>query len=229
MFVRRDRLPTNRSPKKLSLWSLLKNNIGKDLSKIALPIVINEPLSGLQRCCEDMEYTVLLDKAADAESSTLRLAYLACFAISNYSTTMTRVNKPFNPILGETYELIRYADIAKEGSIIMIQHRPERGDGFRLFGEQVSHHPPISVMQSESLAGKWDWWQTVLLGSSFRGKDMEIYPLGITHVILKSGGKQEHYTFRKVTCCVRNIIVGRSWVDNVNLCPQFIPNINVWF
>ena len=37
-----------------------------------------------------------------------RLAYVAIFQISNYSTTMVRVNKPFNPILGETFECERY-------------------------------------------------------------------------------------------------------------------------
>jgi hypothetical protein len=75
------------------------------------------------------------------------MAYVACFAVSNYSTTMTRVNKPFNPILGETYELIR----------------PERGDGFQCIAEQVSHHPPVSAMNSTSLKGKWEWWQTVMV------------------------------------------------------------------
>jgi hypothetical protein len=41
-----------------------------------------------------------------------------------------RFNKPFNPILGETYELI--------------------GDGWKFLSEQVSHHPPISASYAES-------------------------------------------------------------------------------
>ena len=32
----------------LSLWNILKKNIGKDLSKIAMPVALNEPLSMLQ-------------------------------------------------------------------------------------------------------------------------------------------------------------------------------------
>lgn len=32
----------------MSIWSVLKNNIGRDLSKIALPVFFNEPLSMLQ-------------------------------------------------------------------------------------------------------------------------------------------------------------------------------------
>ena len=46
---RRSRLP---APKPdtgdMSLWSLLCRNIGKDLSKISMPVTLNEPLSMLQ-------------------------------------------------------------------------------------------------------------------------------------------------------------------------------------
>ena len=33
----------------LNLWSIIKNCIGKDLSKIPMPVNFNEPLSMLQR------------------------------------------------------------------------------------------------------------------------------------------------------------------------------------
>lgn len=46
--TRRTRIP-NKPNYPLSLWSLLKNCIGKDLSKIALPVNFSEPLSMLQR------------------------------------------------------------------------------------------------------------------------------------------------------------------------------------
>jgi len=42
----------NKGPPSVSLWGVLKNNIGKDLSKIALPCAFNEPISMLQRFCE---------------------------------------------------------------------------------------------------------------------------------------------------------------------------------
>lgn len=37
---------------------------GKDLSKISMPVTLNEPLSALQRLCEELEYSELLDEAA---------------------------------------------------------------------------------------------------------------------------------------------------------------------
>lgn len=40
-----------------SLWSVLKNSIGKDLTKISFPVYFNEPTSMLQRMAEDMEFS----------------------------------------------------------------------------------------------------------------------------------------------------------------------------
>jgi len=47
----------------VSLWSIIKDNIGKDLTKVCLPVYFNEPLSSLQKCFEDVEYSYLLDQA----------------------------------------------------------------------------------------------------------------------------------------------------------------------
>jgi hypothetical protein len=37
----------------ISLWSVLKNNIGKDLTRISFPVTFNEPTSMLQRMVRD--------------------------------------------------------------------------------------------------------------------------------------------------------------------------------
>ena len=107
-FVRRTALPVDKSKQKASVWAILKHSIGKDLSRIGFPIIFNEPLSALQRMCEDLEYADLLDYASGRQTSHERLAYLAIFSATNYSTVIGRTAKPFNPILGETYECIRY-------------------------------------------------------------------------------------------------------------------------
>jgi hypothetical protein len=125
MNMARTVLPTNKNAQEISLWSILRNNIGKDLSKIPLPVFFNEPLSMLQRLCEDMEYSSLLDVAASKDDPLERIQYVAAFAISNYSSTMKRSGKPFNPLLGETFEYVRC------------------DRGFRYISEQVSHHPVI--------------------------------------------------------------------------------------
>lgn len=57
----------------ISLWNILRNNIGKDLSKVAMPVQLNEPLNTLQRLCEELEYSELLDKAAQIPSALERM------------------------------------------------------------------------------------------------------------------------------------------------------------
>jgi oxysterol-binding protein 1 len=61
---RRDRLPEPKEKEKpVGLWSIIKENIGKDLSGVCLPVYFNEPLSSLQKCFEDLEYSYLVDRA----------------------------------------------------------------------------------------------------------------------------------------------------------------------
>ena len=61
---RRRKLPDPVEKEKgVSLWSMIKDNIGKDLTKVCLPVYFNEPLSSLQKCFEDLEYSYLLDRA----------------------------------------------------------------------------------------------------------------------------------------------------------------------
>ena len=76
-----------------------------------LQVNFNEPISMLQRLTEELEYAHLLDRAAACESSTEQMCYVAAFTVSSYSTTATRVGKPFNPLLGETFEFDRTEDL----------------------------------------------------------------------------------------------------------------------
>ena len=65
----------------------------------------------LQRLVEDFEYSELLDKAAQCSDSCEQLAYVAAFTVSAYATTSIRTAKPFNPLLGETFEFDRTDDL----------------------------------------------------------------------------------------------------------------------
>lgn len=63
---RRKKLPDPVEKEKgVSLWSMIKDNIGKDLTKVCLPVYFNEPLSSLQKCFEDLEYSYLIDRASE--------------------------------------------------------------------------------------------------------------------------------------------------------------------
>lgn len=59
-----------------NIWSVLKNCIGKELSKITMPVVFNEPLSFLQRMAEYMEYSHLLRLASQQTDPNIRMQYV---------------------------------------------------------------------------------------------------------------------------------------------------------
>uniref|UniRef100_A0A8D3DA15 Oxysterol-binding protein n=1 Tax=Scophthalmus maximus TaxID=52904 RepID=A0A8D3DA15_SCOMX len=177
----------------INLWNILRNNIGKDLSKVSMPVELNEPLNTLQRMCEELEYSELLDKAAETEDPFERMALVAAFAVSGYSSTYFRAgSKPFNPLLGETYECIR------------------EDKGFCFLSEQVSHHPPISACHCESK--NFTFWQDVRWKNKFWGKSMEILPIGTVNLVIPRFG--DHYEWNKVTTCVHNILSGRRWIEH---------------
>ncbi|XP_040213600.1 oxysterol-binding protein-related protein 6 isoform X4 [Rana temporaria] len=177
----------------INLWNILRNNIGKDLSKVSMPVELNEPLNTLQHLCEELEYSELLDKAAETDDPHERMALIAAFAVSGYAATYYRAgSKPFNPVLGETYECIR------------------EDKGFRFFSEQVSHHPPVSACHCESK--NFVFWQDIRWKNKFWGKSMEILPFGTVNVVLPKYG--ECYVWNKVTTCIHNILSGRRWIEH---------------
>ena len=65
----------------IGLWSILKHCIGKELSKITMPVVFNEPLSFLQRITENVEYVQLLDKADECDDPIERIEVLNLFCL----------------------------------------------------------------------------------------------------------------------------------------------------
>ncbi|PSN35782.1 Oxysterol-binding protein-related protein 6 [Blattella germanica] len=74
MTGRRTKLPAPRPDTEgLSLWNLLCKNIGKDLSQVSMPVALNEPLNMLQRMCEELEYSELLDKASEVDDPYERM------------------------------------------------------------------------------------------------------------------------------------------------------------
>uniref|UniRef100_A0A8C0G9S7 Oxysterol-binding protein n=1 Tax=Chelonoidis abingdonii TaxID=106734 RepID=A0A8C0G9S7_CHEAB len=176
-----------------SVWSILKKCIGLELSKITMPIVFNEPLSFLQRITEYMEHIYLIHKASSHANSLERMQAVAAFAVSAVASQWERTGKPFNPLLGETYELIR-EDL-----------------GFRFISEQVSHHPPVSAFYSEGLNKDFVFHGSIYPKLKFWGKSVEAEPRGtITLELLKHN---EAYTWTNPTCCVHNIIIGKLWIE----------------
>lgn len=192
---RRKRLPEPKEKEKgVSLWSLIKDNIGKDLTRVCLPVYFNEPISSLQKCFEDLEYSYLLDRAFEwgrRGNFLMRLLHVAAFAVSGYSSTEDRNCKPFNPLLGETYE----ADF------------PDKG--VRFFSEKVSHHPMIVACHCDGKG--WKVWGDSTVKSKFWGQSIQLDPVGIITVEFEDG---EVFQWSKVTTSIHNLILGKLYCDH---------------
>ncbi|CAI5998198.1 unnamed protein product [Closterium sp. NIES-65] len=193
---RRERLPEPAEEEKaVGLWNIIKDCVGKDMSKICLPVYFNEPISTLQKCCEEMEYSWLLDRAAEygrRGEHLMRALHVAAFAMSAYAASAEhRVQKPFNPLIGETYE----ADF------------PDKG--FRFISEKVVHHPPIVAAHCEGRG--WRFWGDCNIRIRFWGPSMQLEPLGVLSVAFDDG---EVFEWNKVTTGIYNLIIGKLYIDH---------------
>ncbi|KAF2773935.1 hypothetical protein EJ03DRAFT_285219 [Teratosphaeria nubilosa] len=190
--------PPKQSPP--SIIGFLRKNAGKDLSTVSMPVTANEPTSLLQRLAESVEYSQLLDSAAlGTITPAERLMYVAAFAVSYFANSRVKeraIRKPFNPMLGETYELVR-EDL-----------------NFCFLAEKISHHPVRMACQAESLTnGGWTFAQSPRPDQKFWGKSVELNTDGKARVILHEA--KELYCWTQATCFLRNVIAGEKYVEPV--------------
>uniref|UniRef100_A0A4W6C8C9 Oxysterol-binding protein n=1 Tax=Lates calcarifer TaxID=8187 RepID=A0A4W6C8C9_LATCA len=177
----------------IGIMTILYNNIGKDLSRVSMPVALNEPVCLLQRLSEELEYSELLDIANHIDDPYERMVYVAAFSISGYAWASWRYRyKPFNPVLGETYE----------------SHREDRG--FHYISEQVSHHPPISACHAES--ENFTFWQDQRWKNKFWGKSVEIISSGLVNVTLPK--YDDHYEWNKAVTCIHNVLSQQRFLEH---------------
>uniref|UniRef100_A0A4X2JXW1 Uncharacterized protein n=1 Tax=Vombatus ursinus TaxID=29139 RepID=A0A4X2JXW1_VOMUR len=177
----------------LNLWTVIKNHIGEQLSRIPLLVNFSEPLSMLQRLTEDLECHGLLDQAVQCENSLELLRYMAAFVVSSSTSAAFHTNKSFKPLLGETFELDQMEE-----------------NGLHSLHEQVSHPPPAVAHHANSRNG-WTLYQEIKITHKFHGKCLNITPSGSVHWIFHASG--HHYTWKKTITTVNDIIVGKLWLD----------------
>ncbi|RDX56050.1 hypothetical protein OH76DRAFT_1518658 [Lentinus brumalis] len=184
---RRTSLPCGPVGDEGSLFAVLKKNVGKDLSKVALPVTFNEPLTMLQKQAEELEYYDLLSQAVKATDSVERICYVAAFAVSTYANTKHRTGrKGFNPLQAETFEDVRMHFIA----------------------EKVCHNPVVLAWHAEGEG--WELYATSSGKTKFWGKSMEIIPQGTIHLRLGD----EHFEWNRPSSFIRNLMMGTKYLEH---------------
>lgn len=111
-------------------------NLGKnlitgnfDLLKISLPVKLFEPRSYLQKLADPWIFPRFLDSAAAVhDDPVLRMQWVVTYVVAGFHRAFLKWAKPFNPILGETWQAALPS-------------------GTKIFMEQISHHPPVSAFE----------------------------------------------------------------------------------
>lgn len=147
-----------------------------------------------------MEYFKLLNEANQLENSMERLAYITAFNLSQFCNIEGRSLKPFNPVLGETYELLT--------------------NDFKFMAEQVSHHPPISACCGYN--ANFEMWGDTEVVGQFKKRQLRFKAVGQKYVKLKR--TEEKFTMECPTISVHNLILGEMYLD---LCESSVMrNVN---
>ncbi len=173
---------------------MLKKNVGKDLSTISFPVSFNCPLSLLQAAAEEYEYASdLLERAGKSQDWVERICLVGAFAVSGYASTKLRASrKPFNPLLGETFECVR------------------EDKHFKFLAEKVVHQPPVVAFYAEGKGWKAQGWSAVK--NKFWGKSLELIPEGSIRIELGDG---DVFSINKPSSFMRNLLAGNKYLEHV--------------
>ena len=178
------------------VWNIIKKFIGKDLRYVSLPVSLNEPLSVLQKTCENLTLSGarLFERAAETDDPVLRQAFAVIGLATFTANAKYRKKKPFNPMLGETFEMVT--------------------ENYRYLAEKVMHNP--EQITALSLEGKnYHLYQYQLAKPQFRlnyGKGaMHIQFKGQTDIYFKN--YDEHISTNRQSIWLKNLIIGATHVD----------------
>lgn len=188
--LQRDELPWLKDPNtKISLWAIIKDNIGKDLSKVSVPVYLNDPSSTLQKIAQSWEYSEILDLAAVERDPMRRIALVATYMVTSQTVAEKSIGKPFNPMLFETFEM--------------------KTDKFEFLAEQVSHHPPIAAVY---VRGKqYTFFNNAKANISFTGKMLKINQQYRSYIHFDQF--DETYELIPPTFSIHNLVIGQLYVD----------------
>jgi len=159
---------------------------------MSVPVYFNDPMNILQKCATSMEYCELLDIAMEQTDPIRRLAFVATYVITNLTSLEKNSTKPFNPLLGETFEMVT--------------------DKFRFIAEQVSHHPPITALECQGFSG-YKVWSCNRGKTTFNGKCLTIKPYYKYYIEMGPKHNNERYEIDLPTISAHNLIIGTPYLD----------------
>lgn len=169
-------------------------------------------------CCFDFLFifgffflllTLFLSFSLSPCFSKYSMAWVAGFCLGPFGSN-ERTWKPFNPILGETFEVDLDVPTSTSDADPTADASEEKVKKGRFLAEQVSHHPPIGAAHAE--APRWAYDIVSAPTTKFLGNSIDIFPVGRSRIHLKAP-LEETYSLVPPNSKAHNLIVGRTWVD----------------
>ena len=165
--------------------------VGKDMSRIGVPVYFNDPTSLLQKCAQSMEYNYLLDLATKEQDPVRRHALVAVHVVTTLTPVEKSVTKPFNPLLGETFEFVN--------------------DDFEYLAEQVTHHPPVTACFCRGKKSNYIYQTNQKTNLKFTGKNLMMNQQFRAYVDLPDFN--ERYEVEFPILSLHNFIIGTPYLD----------------
>ena len=178
--------PKNLPHKIVCPKNMIKDIVTNYTKKLPSPVYFNEPLSMGEKQCEKFKYMDLLIKAGNESSKEMQMCYISAFLIGEIFLNLGRSLKPFNPIIGETYEFF------------------DNERKFRYYSEQVSHKPQVTAYIAET--PEFAYYGDTLNSTSFKifKGSIELIFKNKAHIYLKKTG--DHYILNPPTVYVKGLM-----------------------
>ncbi|GAM18454.1 hypothetical protein SAMD00019534_016290, partial [Acytostelium subglobosum LB1] len=161
-----------------------------DLSRVPLPTFILEPRSLLEKFTDFMIHCDLLHGVAKMENPVDRIMHITKWYLSGFSYKPKGVKKPYNPILGEIFR----------------SRWSYHGTTAHLIAEQISHHPPVSVVYISNRKDGYVMTGIINPRSKFTGNSLCVLVEG--SITLHMLERNEQYTFNFPNIYARGILFG---------------------
>jgi hypothetical protein len=188
--------------RKINLFSLMRGFIsqlkpGQELTKVSLPAEICHPYTMLETFAYRQTPVSFLLNDLDKEANPLKRLLIVVKYFLSQIRQETFEKKPLNSVLGESH-------------IAWIVD--ERGDTIEYYGEQVSHHPPISAVHIRNQAKTFSAACNISFGVKFGGNSAAVTLAG--GVQIQSDKYNEVYEMDKPLpdMSVKNVVFGKKYI-----------------
>lgn len=141
---------------------------GKNVVGVSLPVRIFEPRSSIERMTDMWSFgPIYLNRAASTQDPVERMKNVMAFGLSGLYMLCKQM-KPFNPILGETYQ----------------GYWP---DGSEINCEHTSHHPPITHFHVVDANKRFTFSGYYELKGKLKGNSVIAHQYGPNNIKFKDG------------------------------------------